>query len=78
MQTLIRTGCCARMRRGIPCRTFRGWNASRRIASIWQREVQIQADGRAAWRAETIHIVCDFSAADGLRRDGHIDNRREA
>ncbi len=50
------------MRRGIPCRTFRGWNATRRVASIWQREVQIQADGRAAWRAETIQIVCEFSA----------------
>ena len=50
------------------------------VASIWQREVrvQIQADGRAAWRAETLQIVCDFSAADGFRRDGHIDNRREA
>ena len=50
----------------------------RRVASIWQREVQIQADGRAEWRAETMQIVCDFSAADGFRRDGHIDNRREA
>jgi hypothetical protein len=48
----------------------------RRVASIWQREVQIQADGRAEWRAETMQIVCDFSAADGFRRDGHIDNRR--
>ncbi len=25
-----------------------------------------------------MQIVCDFSAADGFRRDGHIDNRREA
>ena len=67
------------MRRGIPCRAFRGWNATRRIASIGQREVQIQADGgRAAWRAETMQIVCDFSAADGFRRDAHIDIRREA
>ena len=65
------------MRRRIPCRTFRGWNATRRVASIWQREVQIQADGRAAWRAETMQIVCDFSAADGFRRDAHIDIRRE-
>ena len=67
------------MRRGIPCRTFRGLHATRRVASIGQREVQIQADGgRAAWRAETTQIVCDFSAADGFRRDGHVDNRREA
>ena len=66
MQTLIRVGCCARMRRGIPCRTFRGWNATQRVASIGQREVQIQADGgRAAWRAEAMQIVRDFSAADG-------------
>jgi len=57
MQTLIRVGCCARMRRGMPCRTFRGWHATRRVASIGQREVQIQADGRrAAWRAETMQI----------------------
>ena len=40
------------MRRGIPYRTFRGWDASRRIASMGQCEVQIQADGR---RAEPIH-----------------------
>ena len=58
------------MRRGIPCWAFqvRGWNATRRGASIGQREVQIQADGgRAAWRAETImmQIVHDFSAAAG-------------
>ena len=67
------------MRRGIPCRTFRGWNATRRVASIGQREVQFQADGGcAAWRAETMQIVCDFSAADGFRRDAHIDIRREA
>ena len=73
MQTLIRVGCCARMRRGIPCRTFRGWHATRRVASIGQREVQFQADGGcAAWRAETMQIVCDFSAADGFRRDGHM------
>jgi hypothetical protein len=42
------------------------------------REVPIQANGRAAWRAETMKIVCDFSAADGFRRDAHIDIRREA
>jgi hypothetical protein len=42
------------------------------------REVQIQANGRAAWRAETMRIVCDFSAADGFRRDAHADVRREA
>ena len=45
------------------------------------REVQIQANGRAAWRAETMQIVCDFaafSAADGFRRDAHADIRREA
>ncbi len=37
---------------------------------IGQREVLIQADGgRAAWRAETMQVVCDFSAADGFRRD---------
>ena len=45
------------MRRVILCRTFRGWHATRRVASIGQREVQIQADGgRAAWRAETMQI----------------------
>ena len=81
MQTLIRVGCCARMRRGIPCRTFRGWNATQRVASIGQREVQIQADGgRAAWRAETMQIVCDFrpptisvatrTLTSGARRNG--------
>jgi hypothetical protein len=46
-----------------------------------QREVQIQADGgRAAWRAETMQIVCDFLAAGGFRpeRDAHADIRREA
>ena len=59
MQTLIRVGCCTRMRRVMPCRTFRGWHATRRVASIGQRDVQIQADGgRAAWRAETTQIVC--------------------
>ena len=79
MQTLIRVGCCARMRRGIPCRTFRGWHATRRVASIGQREVQFQADGGcAAWRAETMQIVCDFSAADDFCRDAHIDIRRES
>ena len=78
MQTLIRVGCCARMRRGIPCSTIRGWNATRRVASIGQRRVQIQADGgRATWRAETMQFACDFSAA-GFRRDAHIDIRREA
>jgi hypothetical protein len=78
------------MRRGIPCRTFRGWNlnatrrrraaggALRQFGSARSRFNFIQADGRAAWRAETMQIVCDFSAADGFRRDGHIDNRREA
>ena len=40
------------MRREIPCRTFRGWDASQRIASMGQCEVQIQADGA---RAEPIH-----------------------
>ena len=52
---------------------FRQWGS-------W-REVQIQANGRAAWRAETMQIVCDFaafSAADGFRRDAHADIRREA
>jgi hypothetical protein len=79
MQTLIRVGCCARMRRVMTCRTFRGWHATRRVASIGQREVQIQADGGcAAWRAETMQIVCDFSAADGFCRDAHIDIRRES
>ncbi len=79
MQTLIRVGCCARMRRGIPCQTFRGWHATRRVASIGQREVQFQADGGcAAWRAETMQIVCDFSAADDFCRDAHIDIRRES
>jgi hypothetical protein len=70
------------MRRGmlLLCRTFRGWDATRRVASIGQREVQIQADGgRAAWRAETMQIVCDFLAADGFCRDApHIDIRRES
>ena len=81
MQTLIRVGCCARMRRGMPCRTFRGWHATRRVASIGQREVQIQADGRrAAWRAETMQIMCDFrpptisvatrTLTSGARRNG--------
>ncbi len=56
-------------------------SATRLVASIGQREVQIQADGRrAAWRAETMQIVCDLSAADGFCRDAHIDRdiRREA
>ena len=81
MQTLIRVGCCARMRRGMPCRTFRGWHATRRVASIGQREVQVQADGRrAAWRAETMQIMCDFrpttisvatrTLTSGARRNG--------
>jgi hypothetical protein len=84
MQTLrvIRVGCCARMRRVMPCRTFRGWHATRRVAPIGQREVQFQADGGCAallaWRAETMQIVCDFSAADGFCRDAHIDIRRES
>lgn len=79
MQTLIRVGCCARMRRGMPCRTFRGCHATRRVASIGQREVQFQADGGcAACRAETMQIVCDFSAADDFCRDAHIDIRRES
>ena len=39
------------LRRGIPCRpTVRGWDPSRRVASIGQREFQIQADSA---RAET-------------------------
>ncbi len=63
----------------IPSRRFKlfyGWDASRHAASIGQREVQIQADGgRAAWRAETMRIVRDFSAADGPRRDAHADIR---
>ncbi len=71
------------MRRGMSCRTFRGWHAARRrgVASIGQREVQIQADGRrAAWRAETMQIVCDFrppticvatrTLTSGARRNG--------
>ncbi len=64
----------------IPCRTFRALDASRRVAvaSMGQREVQIQANGRAAWRAETMQIVCDFSAAVGVRLDAHADIRREA
>ena len=40
------------MRRRILYCTFRGWDASRRIASMGQCEVQIQADGG---RAEPIH-----------------------
>ena len=73
MQTLIRVGCCARMRRGIPCRTFRGWHATRRVASIGQREVQFQEDGGcAAWRAETMQIVCD------LQRRAHSHPARVA
>ena len=36
------------MRREISCRTFRAWDASRRIASMGQCEVQIQADGGRA------------------------------
>ena len=42
------------------------------------REVRIQANGRAAWHAETMQVACDFSAADGFRRDAHADIRREA
>ena len=69
------------MRRVIPCqcRTFGACDATRRVASIGQREVQIQADSRRAeWRAETMQIVCDFSAADGFCRDAYIEIRREA
>ncbi len=69
------------MRRGMPCRTFRGWHATRRVASlaIGQREVQFQADGGcAARRAETMQIVRDFSAADDFCRDARIDIRRES
>ncbi len=60
-----------RMRAGVS--RLRQWG-------FW-REVQIQANGRAAWRAETMQIVCDFaafSAADGFRRDEHAAIRREA
>ncbi len=43
MQTLISVGCCARMRREISCRwicrTFRGWDASRRGAVIIKTKV---------------------------------------
>ena len=56
MQTLIRVGCCARMRRGIPCRTFRGRDASRHIASVGRREGQTRADGG---RSEPMRIACD-------------------
>ncbi len=78
MQTLIRVGCCTRMRRVMPCRTFRGWHATRRVASIGQRQVQIQADGgRAAWRAETMQIfrpptvsVATRTLTSGARRNG--------
>jgi hypothetical protein len=55
--------------------------ALRQLGAQREPEVQIQADGgRAAWRhgAETMQIVCDFSAADGFCRDAHIDIRREA
>ncbi len=49
---------------------FRQWGSARS---------GIEADGgRAAWRAETMRIVRDFSAADGIRRDAHLDIRREA
>jgi hypothetical protein len=39
---------------------FSWLDTTRRVASMGQREVQIQADGRAAWRAETTQLVCDF------------------
>ena len=68
MQTLIRVGCCARMRREIPCRTFRGWNATRRGAVIGQREVWNRSGRWAFCMAcgNDTDCACDFSAADGL------------
>ena len=63
------------MRRGMSCRTFRGRDASRRVASTARREVRIQADGG---RAEPTRIAWYVSAADGIRRDVHADMRREA
>ena len=51
------------MRREIPCRTFRGWHATKRVASIGQREVQIQADGRRAELANSLEIVFDSANA---------------
>ena len=80
MQTLISVGCSARMRREISCRNFRSWDASRRGAVIGSARSRISADGRrAAWRAETTRIECDFSAADGLqsrRARSHQARRR--
>ena len=34
MYTFIRVGCRARTRRGIPCRTVRGWDATRRQGNM--------------------------------------------
>jgi hypothetical protein len=54
--------------------TFRRWDASRDVAAMGRRGVQIQADGG---HAEPTRIACDFSAADS-RRDAHADMRHEA
>ena len=45
---LSRYGSRARMRREILCSTFRGRDASRRVALMGRREVQIEADGGKA------------------------------
>ena len=51
-QFLVRVGCsrtnAPTQRRGISCRTFRGRDASRRVALMGRREVQIEADGGKA------------------------------
>ncbi len=78
------------MRRGIPCRTLRGWDKSlsRRGVSMGQRKVQPEiADGGrhgahgVCPSPDTTRVVCaNFSVADsdGFRRDTHVDIRREA
>jgi hypothetical protein len=47
--------------RGIPCSTVRRWDPSRRVASMGQREVQIQADGARAepiqWKSCLIPLM---------------------
>ena len=63
----------------IPCRTFRALDASGcvTVASIGQREVQIQADGGRAAGVRN-DAESDFSAAEGFHHDAHADIRREA
>ena len=75
----------AGLRQPVDCTPAERWAEGRQwtvsAASIGKREVQIQADGRrAAWRAETMQIVCDFrpptisvatrTLTSGARRNG--------